>query len=179
MRLHYKVAEGKTIQCVDMIYLYLYICKYFKFPIGHPAIHFGNDCLDIDAMIHKDGLMKCTILPPKHLFHPILPFRCNNRLLFSLCRSSSIQKNRTEDCTHETDAERALTGTWVLDEIRLAVQHGYKLVEVHGVYEYHVSRYDPQRGNGGLFAEYINTFLKIKAEAIPEDEDRYISEFQE
>jgi hypothetical protein len=34
---------------------------------------------------------------------------------------------------HETDAERALTGAWVLDEIRLAVQKVY--VEVHEVYE--------------------------------------------
>jgi hypothetical protein len=58
-------------------------------------------------------------------------------------------------------------------------------VEVHEVYEYQVTRYDPQNGDWG-FAEYINTFLKLKAEAsgypnwvqCPEDEDRYISEFQ-
>jgi hypothetical protein len=66
------------------------------------------------------------------------------------------------------------------------VQHEYELVEVHEVYEYQVKRYDPQTGDGGLFVEYINTFLKLKAEAsgypnwvqCPEDEDRYISEFQ-
>jgi hypothetical protein len=53
-------------------------------------------------------------------------------------------------------------------------------------YEYQVTRYDPQTGDGGLFAQYINTFLKLKAEAsgypnwmqCPADEDRYISEFQ-
>jgi hypothetical protein len=97
-----------------------------------------------------------------------------------------MQQNRIEDCTHETVAERALIGTWVLDEIRLAVQHGYEVVEVHEVYEYQVTRYDPQTGDGGLFAQYINTFLKLKAEAsgytnwvqCPADEDRYISEFQ-
>ena len=44
-----------------------------------------------------------------------------------------MEPNRTEDCSHETVAERALTGTWVLDEIRLAVQKGYELVEVHEV----------------------------------------------
>jgi hypothetical protein len=97
-----------------------------------------------------------------------------------------MQQDRTEDCTHETDGERALTETWVLDEIRLAVQHRYEVVEVHEVYEYQVTRYDPQTGDGGLFAQYINTFLKLKAEAsgypnwvqCPADEDRYISEFQ-
>jgi hypothetical protein len=65
MRLHYKIAEGETIQYVDVMSLYPYICKYFKFPIGHPVIHVGDDCLDMQAMLQKDGLMKCSILPPK------------------------------------------------------------------------------------------------------------------
>jgi hypothetical protein len=107
------------------------------------VIHVGDDCLDMDAMLQKDGLMKCSILPPKHLFYQGVPFRCNNRLLFCLCRSCAIQQNQTEDCTHEPDAQRSLTGTWVPDEIRLAVQHGYKLVEVHEVHEYQVTTYNP------------------------------------
>jgi hypothetical protein len=67
------------------------------------------------------------------------------------------------------------------------VQHGYELVEVYEMYDYRVTRYDPQTGDGGLLVEYINTFLKLKAEAsgytnwvqCSEDEDRYINEFQE
>jgi hypothetical protein len=59
----------------------------------------------------------------------------------------------------------ALTGTLVLDEIRLAVQKGYKLVEVRLLYEYQMTKYNPQTGDGGIFDEYINTFLKLKAEA--------------
>jgi hypothetical protein len=84
MRLHYNVAEGDTIHYVDVISLYTYTCKYFKFPNGHPVIHVEDDCLDTDAMLQKDGLMKCSILPPKHLFHPVFPFRYKNRLLFCL-----------------------------------------------------------------------------------------------
>jgi hypothetical protein len=53
------------------------------------------------------------------------------------------------------------------------------------VYEYGVTQYDPRTCEGGLFAEYINTFLKLKADArglpswvrIPDDEERYIREF--
>jgi G:T-mismatch repair DNA endonuclease (very short patch repair protein) len=74
MRLLYKAAEGETIQYVDVISLYLYIYKYFKFPVGHPVIPAGDDCTDTDVMLQKDGLMNCMILPPKHLFHPVLPF---------------------------------------------------------------------------------------------------------
>ena len=96
-----------------------------------------------------------------------------------------MEPNRTEDCSHETVAERSLAGTWVLDEIRLTVQKGYTLAEVHEVYEYRVTQYDPQTCTSGLFAQYIDTFMKLKAEASgypswvqsPADEDRYISEF--
>jgi hypothetical protein len=94
-RFHYKAAEGETIQYVDVLSLYPYICKYFKLPIGHPVILARDDCADTDAMLQKDVIMKCTILPPKHLFYPVLRFRCNNRLLFCLCRSCAMQQNRT------------------------------------------------------------------------------------
>jgi hypothetical protein len=55
-------------------------------------------------------------------------------------------------------AERALINTWVIDEVRLAVQKGYRVIEVYEVYEYKITQYDPQTGRGGLFAEYIDTF---------------------
>jgi len=31
-------------------------------------------------------------------------------------------------------------------------------------YEYEVTKYDPQTREGRLFADYINTFFKLKAE---------------
>ena len=53
------------------------------------------------------------------------------------------------------------------------------------MYEYYVTQYDPQTGQGGLFVEYINTFLKLNTEdsrykvwvRTPEGEDRYIDSF--
>jgi len=64
------------------------------------------------------------------------------------------------DCRHKSDQERALTGTWVIDEVRLAVQKGYRILEIHEVYEYKVSRYDLETQEGGLFTGYIDTFFK-------------------
>ena len=32
MRLHHKARDGETIQYVDVISLYPYVCKYFMFP---------------------------------------------------------------------------------------------------------------------------------------------------
>ena len=85
MRLHCKIREGEeTIQYVDVMSLYSYMCKYGKFPVGHPVVHEGDECRDTDAMLQK-GLVKCTVLPPTRLYHPVLPYICNNNLLFCLC----------------------------------------------------------------------------------------------
>ena len=185
MHLQNKAREDETVQYVDVISLYPYIYKYFKFPVGHPVIHVGDECLDKHAMLQKEGMIKCRVLPPTLLYHPVLPFRCNNKLLFCLCRSSAVEQNFEGECAHQTNAERALTSTWVMDEVRMDVQKGYKVLEIFDVYEYDFTHYDPQTGQGGLFFGYINTFLKLKMEdsgypswvRTPEDEDRYVDAF--
>jgi len=74
LHLHYKIKEGEeTVQYFDIMSLYPYICKYFKFPIGHPIIHVGDACADIEACLKIEGLMKCKIVQPMYLYHPVLP----------------------------------------------------------------------------------------------------------
>ena len=56
---------------------------------------------------------------------------------------------------------------------------------MHEECEYNVTQYDPQKGNEGLFTQYIDTFLKLTAEASgipswaqsPADEYRYFGDF--
>ena len=72
-----------------------------------------------------------------------------------------------------------------MDEVRLAVEKWYRILEIYEVCEYEVTQYNPETGAGGLFVDYINTFLKLKAEASgypgwvrsPEDEEPYIESF--
>ena len=98
-----------------------------------------------------------------------------------------LEHNAKSECQHLNDAERCLEGTWVIDEGRLAVTKGYKILEVLEVYEYEVTCYDPETGNGGHFVDYINTFLKLKAEAsgyprrvrTEKDEVQYIDQFHQ
>jgi len=166
MPLPYKIREGEeSVQYCDVMSLYPYICKYFKFPIGHPVIHVGDACADKESCLKMDGLIKCTIVPPKDLYHPVLPFWHNKKLLFCLCRSCVLEQNTTGECQHFSDAERCLDGTLVIDEVRLAVNKGYKILEIQEVYQCEVTQYNPDTGEGGLFVEYINTFLKLKAKA--------------
>ena len=114
MLLHYKVRENETIKYVDVMSLYPYICKYFKFPVGHPVNHVGDACKDMEVCLRMHGLIKCSIIPPQRLFHSVLPFRSNKKLMICLCRSCALT-SASGECEYTDDGERSLTGTWVLD----------------------------------------------------------------
>jgi len=75
--LYYKIRGNETIQYVDVMSLYPYICKYFKFPIGYPVVHVGEACKDKEACLRMDGLMKCSIVPREKPYHPVLRVRAS------------------------------------------------------------------------------------------------------
>jgi len=80
---------------------------------------------------------------------------------------------------------RPLTSRWVSDEVRLALDKGYKILEIYEVYDYQVTQYNPETSDGGLFVDYINKFFKLKAGAgfypgwvrSPEGEERNVESF--
>ena len=104
MRLQYKYREGDTIKYLDVISLYPYICKYFKFPLGHTIIHVGDTYKNKEAFLRKEGLIKCSFVHPERLYHPVLPFRANQKLMFSLCRTCVLTSSTGDSC-HKTDEE--------------------------------------------------------------------------
>ena len=72
-----------------------------------------------------EGLVKCSILPPRDLYIPLLPTHINDKLMFVLCRTCT-EKNNLDKCTHSKQ-ERALTGVWVTEELKKAMEIGYKV----------------------------------------------------
>ena len=68
------------------------------------------------------------------------------------------------ECLHESTEQRSLTSKGVLDEVLLTIQKVYQVLDIMEVYENEVTMNDPHTHEGGLFADYINTFLKMKAE---------------
>lgn len=72
--------------------------------------------------------MQCKVLPPRGLFHPVLPVRIGGKLLFPLCRLCAENLQQTP-CTH-LDHERILQGTWVTEEVKKAVEKGYRIIKV-------------------------------------------------
>ena len=152
-RLHYKIKEGETIDYVDYTSLYPAVNKYDRYMMGHPIIILNNF-----KSIH---LYLCSahvaILPPRGLFHPVLPYRYDCKLLFPLCRSCA-ESQYTQSCTC-SDAKRTLYGTYCTPELQKAVELGYAMIRIYEVYHRSEStQYDPVSKSGGLFAGYMNLF---------------------
>ena len=84
--LYKEVADDEKIHYVDFTSLYPWTNKYCEVPLGHPEI------LTSEALVNHSiddffGMIKCEILPPSFLFHPLLPYRANGKLVFPLCRT--------------------------------------------------------------------------------------------
>jgi hypothetical protein len=64
-------------------------------------VYVGNDCANITEMIRKEGVIKCRILAQnRELYHPVLPYRCRNKLIFALCRTCA-EEGTTTECKHD------------------------------------------------------------------------------
>jgi hypothetical protein len=160
IKLHHKVEEGEKMLYYDVCSLYPFINKYKKYPVGHPKVYVGNECPKLENI---EGFIHCKILPPKRLFHPVLPAKIQNKLMFVLCVTCAENLNNSE-CNHN-DNQRMLLGTWVSDEVKKAVQMGYKIIEILEVWQYETLTFDPRTNQEGLLSSYINKFLKLKVEA--------------
>jgi len=152
--LHYECLADERIDYVDFTSLYPYINKYGQYPIGHPDILIAPS---LQLLLDRTyfGVVKCRIIPPRGLFHPVLPVRYGGKLMFPLCRSCVDQK--LCDCTHE-GLDRAFEGTWCTPELYVAMDHGYVVDAIQEVHHF-------KQLKVGLFADYVNTFLKSKQEA--------------
>lgn len=139
--------------------LYPWVNKYGIYILGHPEVITEN----FKNLHSYCGLIKCRLHPPRKMYHPILPYRHDGKLLFPLCRTCAETYQQTP--CHHTREERCLTGTWVSLEVQKALEKGYQLEEVHEVWDYKTTQYDPATKKGGLFVDYINMFLKMKQEA--------------
>lgn len=180
---YYKTKKEETIKYIDVCSLYPWVCKYGKFPIEHPQVFIGHkECTELNLQ-ETDGLIKCKILPPQNLYHPVLPKKMNNKLMFVLCQTCGETMNY-EQCTHSED-QRALTGTWVIDEILKSLEKGYKVLEIFEIWKYQTIQFDPVSKTGGLFVEMMNKFIKLKQEAsgwpaaceTDETKNQYIEKF--
>ena len=90
---------------IDVTSLYPSVNLYGWYPIGHPEIITTN----FSPLQVCFGVIKCAVLPLRELFHPVLPSKINDKLMFVLYRTCAEMGDQSGTCSH-TDDERALTG---------------------------------------------------------------------
>ena len=155
-KLLYNFKDNECGRYVDFCSLYPTVQCYKKYPIGHPTKIFNPE--KHDKSWH--GLIKCKVVPPKGLYHPVLPQRIKvdsyEKLVFTLCKACAESRNQNE-CEH-TDAKRSFIGTWTTDEVNKALEKGYKVIKTYEVRHFDGSTDD-------LFKGYIRRFMKIKLES--------------
>ena len=171
VKLYHHITPGQKIHYIDVTSLYPWVNKTSRYPKGHPTFISQPGHTDI---LQYFGLIQCQVLPPRHLYHPVLPYRQDDKLNFPLCATcvqDEMKKpllDRSYQC-HHTDEQRALTSTWCSPELHKAVELGYQVQYIYEVW------YFPDTCEG-LFADYVNTWLKIKQEASGWPEDNMTEE---
>ena len=180
--LYHRVGPGEKIYYVDVTSLYPWVNKTQPYPLGHPEIECPPTSQDIGDYF---GLATVTILPPRGLYHPVLPVRHGGKLTFPLCMACVREQQaepmleRSALCTH-SDQQRQLRGTWCTPEIEKAKEMGYELLHIHEVWHF-------PRQEAGLFQPYVDTWLKLKQESAgwprwcetQEQKARYVRQYQE
>ena len=87
-----------------------------------------------------------------------------------------------------TDIQWAWIGEYVTLEVDKALDMGYQVTEIYEVWHYDkYEQYNSKTKSGGLFTEYINTFLQMKQQAdgfpswvkTEEDKQEYIARYSE
>jgi len=149
----------EKIHYTDICSLYPTVNKYGEYPIGHPKIITENFEPISKTEQPYNGLIKAKVLPPRKLYHPLLPYRQGGKLLFPLCRTCADNHQHSQ-FAHNNE-ERSITGTWVTLELYKALQLGYQLVDTYEVWHYEkTEKYDRSTNpNGGLLRSYIDKFM--------------------
>ena len=155
-KLLYNFKDNECGRYVDFCSLYPTVQYYQKYPIGHPTKIFNPKKYDKSWY----GPIKCKVIPPKEIYHPVLPQRIKvdsyEMLVFTLCKACAETMNQNK-CEH-SDNERSFIGTWTSDEINKAIEKGYKVIRTYEVWHFDKSTND-------LFKGYIRRFMKIKLES--------------
>ena len=134
-KLYHRCNDHEHIEYVDFTSLYLTINKYGEYPIKHPDVYLNPQDQDIS---HYYGVAKCRVRAPRGLYHPVLPVRVGEKLMFPMCvkcAEAELEKpllERSCACPHD-DVEREFVGTWCTPELMVAKDKGYDILQIYEV----------------------------------------------
>uniref|UniRef100_A0A183CLX6 DNA-directed DNA polymerase n=1 Tax=Globodera pallida TaxID=36090 RepID=A0A183CLX6_GLOPA len=185
----YSCTPDEEIVYIDIVSLYPYCMKTRSFPIGIPNVWTRDQLWPTNARPSDalppahlrpsalpwsraednpfHGFLLCRVLPPTPAEmgdrEPLLPYRtrADGRLNFGLCARCSEQQQQSR-CRH-TDRQRAWVYAYTHAELNKALELGYRVLDVFEVWHY--EGWASPESENGLFTQYVNTFLRLKAEA--------------
>ncbi len=140
-----KPADEDEIIYQDVVSMYPYICAHKVLPIGYPTLIFGRD-IDLTRCSPHHGDPYWGYIRAK-----IRPWRDDP---LGLLPSRDPITGRLENNLYEK------IGVWHTEEIYLALEHHYEIVEVYQVYHW-----NPSERSSHLLKGYISYFLRMKQEA--------------
>ena len=84
LKLYHQAAAGEKVR-YDFTSLYPAVNSQKQYPIGHPQIIYR----DFGSLDKYFGFVKCDVVPPRGLFHPVLPYRCHKKtyvpIMWNMC----------------------------------------------------------------------------------------------
>ena len=75
-------VQNKILQYIDVCSLYPTVQYFDYYPVGHPEKIYKPEKYDKNWY----GLIKCKILPPKKLYHPVLPTKKDKLKFWTICK---------------------------------------------------------------------------------------------
>ena len=99
-------SKTHKVTGLDFTSLYPLVNAEEEYPVGHPVVKMGATDRFEQLPDYYFGLIKCIMLPPQNLFHPVLPYRVPGRgkstkLVFPLCRTCAINTQRKMQAQRE------------------------------------------------------------------------------
>lgn len=143
MKAYHKVDKtaGEQIRYADVTSLYPWVNAMCAYPVGHPQFEdFESEppVQNHTRIKSMFGFVECDVTCPHSLYHPVLPEKKDNKLLFDL-----LPKRNTVYSTVE---------------LSLAIDMGYTVTRIHRAAWWAEDSTD-------IFKPYVLNFLKVKQEA--------------
>ncbi|DAC81720.1 TPA_asm: PolB [Synchytrium chytrid fungus MELD element] len=160
------------IEYLDVCSMFPWVMATLAFPVCQPVKEAGtaewqaklaDQAASAEQLLQRGtrtdwdcfGLAHATVLPPKTLRHPVLPYRCeDDRVAFCLCRTCAENDDKDGHCAH-AEADRQFRGVWFTPELSLALHHGYQIVQLHEMHHF------PQQKTG-IFKTYVDLWFAFK-----------------
>uniref|UniRef100_A0A183BP01 DNA-directed DNA polymerase n=1 Tax=Globodera pallida TaxID=36090 RepID=A0A183BP01_GLOPA len=212
--LHFDCAEEEEVEYLDIVSLYPFVMKYRAFPVGLPQVLTGDQLQEqaratmpwqCPADNPFRGFLFCRVLPPSPSVlgdrHALLPYRTRGgRLTFPLCakcaelgnvdnnnNNNNNQRRRQHHralprCRHPEE-QRAWTHAYTHVELNAALALGYRVQALYEVWDY--GAWASLESGNSLFADYVDTLLRLKVEAsgwpadcvTPEQRAQFINDY--